>query len=280
MISTIILTKNEETDLPHCLRSLAWCDDIHIVDSGSVDSTVSVAQSFFANVYVHPFESFGQQRNWALQNCNLKHRWVLFLDADEETPSGFVTDLTQSISNASPEVAGFYCCWKMMFLGTWLRRTDSFPKWQFRVVQVGRGSFTDFGHGQKEGEISGTLSYLRTPYLHFPLRKGIAHWIDRHNRYSSLEAAARLNAKVRLRDILSRHGSKRNQALKPLVSRLPGWPIFRFLQMYLLKLGVLEGRAGLIYSVNMAYYEFLIRAKISELRLQSSELSAEPKQDR
>ena len=107
---------------------------------------------------------------------------------------------------------------------------------------------------------------VREPYLHYAFSKGWSHWLRKHDEYSTLEARDRLarGAGVRWRDVLSRDGSVRNRALKPLVSRLPGWPLLRFLHMYLVKRGFLEGRAGLVYCVNMAYYEFLILLKMRE----------------
>lgn len=266
MISVIILTYNEELDLPGCLGSLAWCDDVHIVDSGSTDQTQSIAQASGVHFAHHAFESFGKQRNWALENSVLRHDWVLFLDADERSTAVFETAMRQVIDSAEEEVAGFYCCWKLMLRDQWLKYSDTFPKWQFRLLRRGRARFTDYGHGQKEAEIQGRLDYLRVPYLHFAFSKGWTAWLERHNRYSSLEARARLDLPVRWQNLFSLHGSARNQALKPLLSRIPGWPLISFLVRFIAKGGFLDGRAGLTYSINMAYYEFLIRLKMEELR--------------
>lgn len=267
MISVIILTRNEEKDLPRCLRALTWCDDVHVVDSGSSDQTVNIARQFDACVYEHPFASFGAQRNWSLDHCELKHPWILFLDADEVANEDFVRAAQQATAHAADSVAGFYCCWKFIYENRWLKHCDSFPKWQFRLMRLGRARFTDFGHGQKEAEVRGTLEYLDAPYDHYALSKGFGHWLDRHNRYATLEAAARLSAQIKWSNIFSRHGSKRNQALKPLVSRMPGWPLARFFLTYVCSFGFLEGRPGFVYCVNLAYYEFLIRVKMREEQL-------------
>ncbi len=267
-VSVIILTRDEEQDLPRCLKSLAWCDDIHVLDSGSKDGTVAIAIENGATIQVNPFESFGQQRNWALDHCRIQHPWVLFLDADEAATDGFVDDVQRAIEEAPSDCAGFYCCWRLMFCGRWLRRCDSFPKWQFRVVRVGRARFMDFGHGQKEGDVNGPIGYITTPYQHYAFSKGFRHWVDRHNHYSDREAVTRLSTSVDWKRLFSRHASQRNQALKPLVSRIPGWPACRFAWMYLARLGFLEGRPGLIYCAGIAFYEFLIRTKIYELEYQ------------
>lgn len=266
MISVAILTFNEEADLPKCLESLSWCDDIHVIDSGSTDATVALARAAHAYVHHHPFESFGTQRNWALANCSFRNDWVLFLDADECSTPEFHRALVSSVESATEAVAGFYLCWKMILDGTWLRRCDSFPKWQFRLLRLGRAEFTNYGHGQKEYAVQGSLEYIHEPYLHYAFSKGWARWLDRHNRYSDQEAILRLSTPIIWREILSRHGSTRNKALKPLVSRIPGWPLLVFLLRYFAKFGFLEGRAGFIYCVNMAYYEFLIRIKMDQER--------------
>jgi len=274
MISVVILTRNEENDLPHCLDALHWCDDVHVVDSGSSDQTVKIAQHYGVHIHENPFISFGHQRNWSLDHCPLKHPWILFLDADEVANPDFVRAITEATAQAPQSTAGFYCCWKQIYDDRWLKRCDAFPKWQFRLLRRGRARFIDFGHGQKEYDIQGTIEYLHTPYDHYGLSKGIGHWLDRHNRYATLEASARLSAPICWRDVFSRHGSTRNKALKPIVSRVPGWPLIRFLITYVLRFGFLEGRPGFVYCANLAYYEFLIRLKMREQQAMPSRKSA------
>ncbi|WP_018479275.1 glycosyltransferase family 2 protein [Pontibacter roseus] len=266
MISVIILTKNEERDLPACLTSLRWCDDVHVLDSGSMDGTCEIARSYGAKLFQHPFQSFGQQRNFALDYLAIQHEWVLFLDADEVTTEQFQASIVSAVKTAGDDVAGFYCCWKMMLEETWLKHCDNFPKWQFRLLRKGRARFVDFGHGQKEGEVQGSIGYIKEPYLHYSFSKGWAQWVERHNRYSCQEAFARLHAPPPWRNMFSRHGSVRNPALKSWLSRVPGWPLLRFMQAYVFSLGFLEGVPGLIYCINMSYHEFLIQIKMREIR--------------
>ncbi|MCC8408154.1 glycosyltransferase family 2 protein [Mucilaginibacter sp. UR6-1] len=265
MISVIILTKNEEADLPICLRSLQWTDDVQVLDSFSTDRTVEVARRHGATVTKNAFESFGKQRNFALQNISLKYNWILFLDADEVATPEFRDAVLKATINAEDAVAGFYCCWKMMLEGRWLKRCDNYPKWQLRLLRKGRVTYTDFGHGQKEDHVLGKALYLKEPYLHYGFSKGWSHWIERHNRYSTLEAVARLNHRPPFKNIFSKHGSTRNPALKSWLSRVPGWPMLRFIQTYFFSLGFTEGIQGLTYCINISYYEYMIIIKMREI---------------
>jgi glycosyltransferase involved in cell wall biosynthesis len=265
-VSIIILTKNEEANLPDLASSIPWCDDVHVVDSLSTDGTVARAKELGFQTWSNPFRGFGDQRNWALDHCTIKHPWILFLDADEKSTPAFVADLSNAIATAPESVAGFHCCWKMIVEEVWLKRCDNFPKWQFRLMRKGRARFADFGHGQKEAEVEGEIRYLMEPYDHRPFSKGWADWLDRHNKYSSKEAFERIDLPFRPSAIFMKSGPERNRALKGVVSRLPGWPLIRFAIPYFLKLGFLEGAVGFIYCANLGYYEFLIQIKMREIK--------------
>ncbi len=265
MVSVVILTKNEEANIFKCIKSLEGFDDVHLLDSGSSDRTVEIASALGAHIHYNKFESFGQQRNFFLNNVIAKYNWILFLDADERSTPAFAKDLFNSIRKSDSSTAGFYCCWKLMLENTWLRRCDNFPKWQFRVLQKGMAQFKDFGHGQKEDIIDGSVDYIKEPYLHYGFSKGWTNWFERHNRYSSAEAIARLKSRPSFKLIFSKNSSIRNPALKSWMSKIPGWPFLRFCQAFFLNLGFLEGGRGFAYCVNMAHYEFLIQLKMREL---------------
>jgi len=272
MISIIILTKNEEKDLPYCLSALKWTDDIHILDSFSDDNTIEIARENNIHVSFNKFQSFGHQRNFALDNLDLKYQWILFLDADEIVTEQFKKSVEIAVNKADDGVAGFYCCWKMMLDNRWLKHCDNFPKWQFRLLKKGRARFTDFGHGQKEDQVIGKIEYIKEPYLHYGFSKGWFNWIERHNKYSTLEASSRLYSCPPIRNIFSGNSSIRNPALKSWLSKMPGWPAVRFIQAYFINLGFIEGVPGFIYCANMAYYEFLIQIKIRELKRKHSNI--------
>ena len=265
MISIIILTKNEELDIRACLESIKWSDDIHLLDSYSTDKTVEIATAFGAKVTANSFESFGKQRNFALDFLDIRNSWVLFIDADEIVTDQFRLAILETTKKADDDIAGYYCCCKMMLEGRWLKHCDNFPKWQFRLLKKGRARFTDFGHGQKESKVQGRIGYIKEPYLHYGFSKGWFQWIERHNKYSTQEAITRLTNLPPFKNIFLKNSSSRNPALKSWLSKLPGWPFLRFFQAYFLNFGFMEGIPGFIYCANISYYEFLIQIKMREM---------------
>src|SRR5262249_12592829 len=185
-VSVVILTLNEEINIPDCLASCAWCDDVHVLDSGSEDGTQGIARSLGAAVHEHPFESFGKQRNWAIDNIPLKHEWVFHLDADERFTPDLVAEMDRLLATKPPD-SGFHCPSKMMFMGRWLKRAGGYPTYQMRLFHKSRMRFKDYGHGQREA-VEAPLRRLREPYLHYSFSKGLYDWLGKQNRYSSLGA--------------------------------------------------------------------------------------------
>lgn len=268
-VSIVILTLNEESNLRECLGSCTWSDDVHVVDSGSRDRTRAVAVEAGAQVHEHAFVSFGEQRNWAIDNVPYKHKWVFHLDADERFTPELIEEIRLTLSS-SPGDAGFYVPHKLMFMGKWLRRAEGYPIYQMRLFHLDRMRFCDWGHGQRE-ETEGRIGKLKQPYLHFNFSKGIADWIDKHNRYSTLEASEMAN-----RERTGHHerdgrmfGSElqRRRFFKARVyPKLPARWLWRFMWMYFCKFGFLDGVAGLHYCLLVSYYEFMTTLKIRELK--------------
>ncbi len=132
-LTLVILTQDEEKNLPECLRSvIGRVADIHVLDSGSTDGTVALARGFGVPVHVHPFAGFGQQRNWAIDNIPHAHRWVLHLDADERMTPDLEAELRRLLT-ADPSEAGFYVPSKLMLDGRWLRHSSGYPVYQVRL---------------------------------------------------------------------------------------------------------------------------------------------------
>lgn len=266
-VSAIVLTFNEAENIAACMRSLAWVDDCIIVDSGSTDETLAIAKSIRPDVRIfhNPFEDFGQQRNWALDNTSPRYAWILFLDADEESTPTFRDEVQRTLAN-SGDTVGYYLTYRNMFIGKWLKYSTFYPSWQLRLLRSGQVRYRREGHGQRE-VTEGPLGYIRQPYDHFPFRKGLAHWLARHNKYSSSECelVQRLRDEpLRGSDLLSRDALVRRRCLKRLAARIWFRPTIRFLYTYVFKWGILDGRPGYIYCRLIAQYEFQLWAKAIE----------------
>lgn len=270
-VSVVILTLNEEVNIAECLRSCAWCDDIHVVDSGSTDRTATIAREMGANVYYHPFESFGKQRNWAIENCPAKHEWIFHLDADERFTPDLVSAMRDLIASDPPE-AGYHVPQKFMFMGRWLRRTAVYPTYQMRLFHKTRMRFCDWGHGQRE-MTQGRVGVINVPYLHYGLSKGLSEWMDRHNRYSTaeaIEAAKLLGEKAQWKDIFSRDPIKRRRAYKEVSYRLPFRASIRhFVTLFILG-AMFEGKPGRMYAHLLNVYERMITLKLRLIREKQS----------
>lgn len=270
-VSVVILTLNEEVNIADCLRSCGWCDDVHVVDSGSTDNTVEIARSMGAKVYHHPFESFGKQRNWAIENCPCTHEWIFHLDADERFTPELVGAMRDLIAG-KPTAAGYHIPQKFMFMGKWLKRAAVYPTYQMRLFHKTRMRFCDWGHGQRE-MTEGEVGVLNVPYLHYGLSKGLSEWIDRHNRYSTaeaIEAAKLLRQKANWSDVFSKDPIRRRRAYKEVSYRLPLRASIRhFVTLFVLG-AAFEGKPGRTYAQLLNLYERMITLKLRLIREKES----------
>ncbi|MEO6815155.1 MAG: glycosyltransferase family 2 protein [Edaphobacter sp.] len=273
MISILILTRNEQRDLPGCLASVAWSDDIHVFDSFSTDDTVAIAQAAGAHVHQRDFDNWSSHQNYALANLPFRHPWVFYLDADERVSPDLQRHLLQAAADPGPNVA--FSVHRRDFLnGRWLQhvQTSSFYQRLFRPEKmryerlVNPISIADGAVGQ----VSGYLD-------HHPFSKGVGHWIDRHNKYSTFEAQQILDNRAAHAAIGGRPFSLRSAFFerdfhrrrfhqKELFYRLPVRPLVKFLVLYLGKRGFLDGAAGLTYATLQSIYEYFIVLKTRELQ--------------
>lgn len=269
-LTVIILTHNEEQNIAGCLESLHWADDLVIVDSGSSDRTVEKSQSVRPDVRVfcNPFEDFGQQRNWAIDNTSPKHQWILFLDADEQSTADFERGIRAAVENTT-DVVGYFLCARNLFLNKWIRYSTFYPSWQLRLFKRGEVRYEKMGHGQRE-VTKGKVDYVREPYDHFPFHKGIADWVSKHNRYSTHEVPhiqKILQEPLSLRHLCSLDPVTRRRCMKRIAARLLVLrPLLMFTYSYIFRLGFLDGRAGLIFAYLRTSHELQIVAKVYEAK--------------
>lgn len=262
-ISVVILTLNEEANIPACLASCAWSDDVHVLDSGSTDKTAELTRSLGAGLHVNPFESFGAQRNWAIDNIPLAHDWVFHLDADERFTPELVRAMDRLIASSPPQ-AGFHIPNRLMFMDRWLKRAGGYPVYQMRLFHKARMRFTDHGHGQRE-QSEGEVGTLDEPYLHYAFSKGLHDWFDKHNRYSTLEAGQMLAEQgepVSLGALFGAERIARRRALKQLTARVPCRATARRFYTLFVQGGLLDGPAGWTYARMLAVYEEMTALKL------------------
>ena len=268
-VSVLVPTLDEELNLPECLRSVEWADEVFVVDSFSQDRTVELARSSGATVVQHAFESYSRQKNWALDTLPFRNDWVLILDADERATSGLRCEIEATLRNT--DYAGFYVNRRFIFLGAWIRHAGWYPSWNLRLFRHRLGRY-DNREVHEHVVLNGAAGYLRNDLLHLD-RRGLEAFVARHNRYSTLEAAARFkterNAPDRARLPLSLLASpvQRKRFLRERIwPRVPAKPLALFVYMYLVRRGFLDGRAGLALCVFHAFQEFMVGLKLAELR--------------
>ncbi len=269
MFSVLILTKEEEANLPACLDSVAWCDDVVVLDSFSADRTCEVASEYGARVFQRPFDDFGAQRNFALDEIPFKHPWLFHLDADERFNDELRAECERAI--ALDERSAYFVPNRIIFLGKWIKHCTQYPYPQVRLVKVGEVRFARAGHGQREDQAQRGVGHIHVPYDHFNFSKGIADWVDKHNRYSGQEAQETVASRMGKLDwggLLGADGIRRKRSLKQIHGRMPGRWLLKFFYLYGMCLGFLDGYPGFAYCVLQGFYDFLIAVKIRETRNQ------------
>ena len=267
MISVLILTRNERQNLPRALASVAWSDDVHVFDSCSTDGTQQIARDRGAQVTERPFDNWAAHQNWGLRNLPFRYPWVFYLDADEVGTPGLQAGLLAAVQAPGANVA-FRVQRRDFYEGTWLKHVQASP-FYLRLFRPEKMRYERLVNPVSipDGPVGQVTGYLD----HFPFSKGIGDWLDRHNKYSTLEAeqivANRTGGEAfSLRAALvEKDFHRRRYHQKELFYRLPARPLVKFLGLYIAKRGFLDGVAGLRYSILQAMYEYMIVLKTKEI---------------
>jgi len=268
MISVVVLTLNEADNLARCLDSVRWCDDILVLDSGSTDATVAIAQAAGARVLTRAFDTFASQRNFAMEEGALRNPWVLHLDADEVVTPELRRELSAISAMATASFPVYRVPSRLMFMDRWLRYSGMYPAYQVRFGQRGLLRFVDHGHGQREALSLDRVGTLSAPLDHYNFSKGVDDWYARHLRYAVAEAAQALDergAALQFGDLFSRDATIRRRALKRMGNRMPFRPALRFLYSYVGRRGFLDGAAGFRYARMLGIYQHFIDVNMIEL---------------
>lgn len=277
--SVVILSCNEELNIPHALKSVkGWSDDIHVVDSGSTDRTLDIVGDFDINIHYHPWKNWADQRNWTLDNCPLKYEWVLFLDADEQMTPQSQSEIELKTQNAQKECCGFYLGFDYYFLNKRIRKA-MYP--HIRLV--------------KKKEVCWRLDGARevcsapedSPLIEAKLihndHRGLKHWFTKQAHNAELEATAlnqkRLhssnNAKCKYQTDIPQTAKNilRHRLRKIIDTSCP--PYIRTLLFFshhiVFKTDIRDGWAGLVYAFLYGLcYPIMIDTRYIQLRVRGS----------
>lgn len=243
-LSVIIITYNEEENIKHCLESVQWSDEIIIVDSFSNDKTVEIAKEFTSKVFQNKWTNFSQQKNLALGKTSSE--WVLNIDADERATPELKEEILTILNSEFQSFDGYYIPRRNHYLGRWIRHCGWYPDYKLRLFQRGKGRFNE-RMVHESVVVEGRKGYLKSCLNHYSY-KNLSDHLRRIDKFTSLAAEEMFTNGKRagVFDLLFR-------------------PLTRFIKMYLIKKGYLDGIYGLIVSIIGGFYVFTKYLKLWEL---------------
>jgi glycosyltransferase involved in cell wall biosynthesis len=272
-VSILVPIRNEAANLPRCLESVRWADEVFVVDSQSTDGSIGIAEARGAQVVQFQFNgTWPKKKNWALENLPFRNEWIFILDADEVLPPEAEHEFAQAIAQAG-ETAGYWINRRFMFMGKWLRHAY-YPNWNLRLFRHSAGRYeklteanTQSGDNEVHEHVivQGPTGRLRCEMDHYAFPT-VEVFVEKHNRYSNWEA--RVSAERKLSGSETQISSRavgRRRKLKQFSQHLPFRPLLRFLYIYIWQKGFLDGREGYYFARLHAVYEFLSVAKTYEL---------------
>lgn len=269
-VTVVVLTKNEELNLPDCLKSLeGFAKRVMIVDSGSTDKTVEIAKLMGADVFVHPFENYARQFNWALDNGNITTKWTFRLDADERlTP-----ELCQELENmtqehADDDVNGITMEAWLYFMGKKIKH-GCHNKRKLMLFKTGIGRIEDRKMDEHTVLCCGKSIYARNRFIHYDF-KNMTHWVNKMNWYATREmqdyyefAQGKKAEFVESDSTISGTRKKKFGFYYKLPMFVRCWILFIY--NYIFRLGFLDGKEGFVYHyMYHRWYRTLVDAKILE----------------
>jgi glycosyltransferase involved in cell wall biosynthesis len=268
MISILILTKNEEKDLPDCLESVSWSNDIHVFDSFSEDKTVDIAINFGAKITQRKFDNWSTHQNWGLRNIKFKNPWVLYIDADERVSSSLYKSLT-SLDTKRDDIVAYYLKRRdFAWDGTWLKHAQISP-YYLRLFKPEKIEYIRLVNpiSIPHGPTSKMKGYLD----HYPFSKGFKYWFQRHLWYAEMEAIERLkeiekNNRPSIRKaFFCKDYAQRRRHQKSYFYRFPARPVIKWFYMMFIRFAFLDGLAGITYATLQSVYEYFIVLYTREL---------------
>ncbi|MBE8727048.1 glycosyltransferase family 2 protein [Flavobacterium hungaricum] len=275
MISILILTKNEQQDLPGCLQSVAWSDDIHVFDSFSDDKTLEIARKAEANITQRVFDNWSAHQNWGLANIKFKYPWVLYIDADERVSDS----LLNAIKNLQLDTNSAFVAYELRrrdfaWSGKWLKYSQMSP-FYLRLFRPEKMRYERLVNpvSLPDGPTSKIEGYLD----HYPFSKGFKFWIQRHLSYADMEALTRvkdINNDISFslkKALFSSDFTEKRYHQKGLFYKMPARPLIKWFYMVIIRKAFLDGSAGFTYATLQSIYEYFIVLKSKELLKEKKE---------
>jgi glycosyltransferase involved in cell wall biosynthesis len=268
MFSILILTKNEEQDLPGCLSSVSWSDDIHVYDSFSEDRTVEISLVAGAKITQRRFDNWSSHQNWGLANIQFKYPWVLYIDADERVSPELLKALQAFDVNDNRFVAYNIRRRDFTWNGTWLKHAQISP-FYLRLFRPEKMRYERLVNPVSIP--AGPTSIMEGFLDHYPFSKGIRFWLQRHLGYADMEALTRIEDIKKSttfsigKALFGSDFTTRRYHQKGLFYKMPGRPLIKWVYMVLWRRAFLDGKSGLTYATLQSIYEYFIVLKTREL---------------
>ncbi len=245
-LSVCVISFNEENNIDECLKSVAWADEIIVVDSFSTDRTIELAKRYTSKIFIKEWKGYSEAKNFALQNTS--NDWILSIDADERVTPKLKNEILSVINENDKRYTAYKVARRAYFLGKWIKHCGWYPGYVIRLFRKNSGSFNDRRVHEKLN-ITGEIGTLKNDLLHFT-DDNLLHYFNKFNKYTSLAAEdlAEKGAPFRIWHLFIK-------------------PIYTFFKMFILKLGFLDGLHGFVLSVLSSAYVFTKYAKLWEIKL-------------
>jgi glycosyltransferase involved in cell wall biosynthesis len=266
-VSVLILTLNEEVNLPACLESVSWSDDVVVLDSFSTDRTAEIAAAAGARVVQRKFDDWSSHQNWAVRNIDFRHPWVYYSDADERVTPKLAREVQSIAADGQRQEVAYRVRFTNMFMGREIRHASLYPTWVLRFFRPEKVRWERLVN--PVAVVDGPQGRLQAHFEHYSFNKGLAQWFAKHNLYSSDEARElirTIDRPIRWRGVLSGDPCERRAVMKSLAYRLPLRPVLVFCYLYFLRLGLLDGLPGLTYCHLRAMFEYMVDLKVKEFK--------------
>jgi glycosyltransferase involved in cell wall biosynthesis len=244
-ISVVIIAKNEEQNLPGCLKSVAWASNVIVVDGNSADQTVEIAKQYTSQIFTRDMDVEGTHRNFAYEKAT--ERWILSLDADERVSDKLRREIEQVVSHTDSDVAGYAIPIRTFIGRRWIKAAGYYPATRLRLFRKGKFRYED-ANVHPRAFLNGKRAFLTGDIVHHGYRD-ITHFVEKLNGQTTLEAQKWVEDGRKISGV-------------KIVYKMCD----RFSRNYFRKKGVTDGFLGYLMCVFHGAYQFFAYSKYLELK--------------